>query len=254
MALGPGSIAFVGFNADGNDNLAFVALETIAAGESIFFEDNEWNGTDWVDANESGTIWTATTDIAAGTVVLLNDFGTTTPTASTGTIVPAPNTHGTNRGASNENETIYAYTGSRAAPTFLTAVTNDSAVANGSLANTGLTYGVNALDLGARDLDGDIFAWIGARSGFADIDAIRAALNATPIAANWDAQDGSGDQSADGTVPDVPFSSEAFTVVSAVPVLESIAPVTAAIAEGDAGTTNFDFTVTLSAPAVVVRW
>ncbi len=27
MAFGPGSIAFTGFNADGNDNLAFVALE-----------------------------------------------------------------------------------------------------------------------------------------------------------------------------------------------------------------------------------
>ena len=45
MALGPGSIAIIGFNADGNDNLAFVVLETITAGQAIFFEDNEWNGT-----------------------------------------------------------------------------------------------------------------------------------------------------------------------------------------------------------------
>ena len=37
MPLAAGSIAFVGYNADGNDNLAFVALEEIAAGETIYF-------------------------------------------------------------------------------------------------------------------------------------------------------------------------------------------------------------------------
>ncbi len=35
MALGPGSIAIIGFNADGNDNLAFVVLEAITAGQAI---------------------------------------------------------------------------------------------------------------------------------------------------------------------------------------------------------------------------
>jgi len=44
MSLGPGSIAFVGFNADGNDNLAFVALETIAAGTQIHFSNRGWTG------------------------------------------------------------------------------------------------------------------------------------------------------------------------------------------------------------------
>lgn len=44
MALGPGSIAFVGFNADGSDNVAFVALEDLPPGTVIFFQDNEWTG------------------------------------------------------------------------------------------------------------------------------------------------------------------------------------------------------------------
>ena len=35
MALSSGSIAFTGFNADGNDNIAFVALVDIAIGETI---------------------------------------------------------------------------------------------------------------------------------------------------------------------------------------------------------------------------
>jgi hypothetical protein len=44
MALGPGSIAFVGFNADGNDGFAFIVIDPIAAGSIIRFSDNEWNG------------------------------------------------------------------------------------------------------------------------------------------------------------------------------------------------------------------
>jgi hypothetical protein len=41
MALGPGSIAFVGFNADGNDGFAFIVIDPIAAGSVIRFSDNE---------------------------------------------------------------------------------------------------------------------------------------------------------------------------------------------------------------------
>ena len=59
MALGPGSIAFVGYNADGNDNLAFVALEPIAAGTVIHFTDNEWDGSAF-NTGESTWSWTAT--------------------------------------------------------------------------------------------------------------------------------------------------------------------------------------------------
>ncbi len=250
MALGPGSIAFVGFNADGNDNLAFVVLHDIVAGELITFEDNEWNGTGWIDTAENAFIWTATSTVTAGTVVILNNVGADPlvllPSASTGTVVYGDGpTYGTNPGIGNSNETIYAYIGSHAAPTFITAVTTDAAVGNGSLANTGLTYGVNALDLGQRLLDGDIFAWKGARAGYSDFAALRTALNATPTAANWDAQDGSGDQSADGTPPDVPFSSTGFTTVASETQSVEFAAgsLTVSQAEGNSGTTEFVFTV-----------
>jgi predicted extracellular nuclease/2',3'-cyclic-nucleotide 2'-phosphodiesterase (5'-nucleotidase family) len=217
MALSAGSIAFVGFNSDGNDNLAFIALEDIAAGQTITFEDNEWNGSSWNDTNENALIWTATAAVTAGTIVTLDSLGTGTATASTGSIVAGDSaTYGSNRGIGNSGETIYAYQGTRAAPVFLTAVTNNGfAGTAGVLTNTGLTEGVNALNLGSIDADGDIFAYTGTRE-FESWDDARTAINsATP--SDWAAQDASGDQSADTVAPDVPFATTAFTVEPPVP-------------------------------------
>ena len=53
MPLLSGSIAFTGFNADGSDNLAFVALETLSTGTVIHFTDNEWLGANF-NSGESG--------------------------------------------------------------------------------------------------------------------------------------------------------------------------------------------------------
>ena len=120
MALGPGSIAFTGFNADGNDNLSFVVLESIAAGTTIHFQDNEWDGTAF-NTGESAFSWTATGAIAAGTVVTIDNIGTGTVSSNLGTVVFAD---ASNRGLSNSDEIVYAFVGTSAtAPTaFLTAV------------------------------------------------------------------------------------------------------------------------------------
>ena len=40
MPLTQGSIAFIGFNADGNDGFAFIVIDTISAGQVIYFQDN----------------------------------------------------------------------------------------------------------------------------------------------------------------------------------------------------------------------
>src|SRR5262249_62414073 len=72
MALGPGSIAFVGFNADGNDGFAFIAIDTIPAGTVIQFNDNEWNGQPIgaggaFNTGEGSLTWTnGGTDLAPG--------------------------------------------------------------------------------------------------------------------------------------------------------------------------------------------
>ena len=123
MALGPGSIAFTGFNADGNDNLSFVVLENIASGTTIHFQDNEWDGTAF-NSGKSAFSWTATGTIAAGTVVTIDNIGTGTVSSNLGTVVFAD---ASNRGLSNSDEIVYAFVGTSAtAPTaFLTAVTNE---------------------------------------------------------------------------------------------------------------------------------
>src|SRR5262249_62391115 len=82
MALGPGSIAFVGFNADGNDGFAFIVIDPIPAGTVIRFNDNEWNGLaigagGAFNTGEGSLTWTnGGSDLPAGTnVELLNTSG-----------------------------------------------------------------------------------------------------------------------------------------------------------------------------------
>jgi uncharacterized protein len=203
MALAAGNIAFVGFNADGNDNTAFVALVNINPGEVIIFDDNEWNGTSFNDTNESTFSWTATTLVLAGTVVRIDNIGSGTISASTGTVTtPVPN-----RGLGTSTESLYAYQGTAASPTFITAISNNnfSDSTTGSLINTGLTAGVNAIGLSNNV---DIAAYNGARTGQANFASYLSLIN-NP--ANWQTQDGSGDQSNDSNFPDVPFNATAFT-------------------------------------------
>ena len=243
MPLVAGSIAFVGYNAEGNDNLAFVALEVIAVGEIIYFEDNEWNGSGWNDTNEGAFSWTATSSVAAGTIVLIDNIGSGTITASTGTAIDASvllPSRGTNRGIGAGDEVIYAYQGSAASPTFIAAIASGGFNAtNGLLTNTGLAVGQNALDLSSLDDDADIAAFNGLRNTQANFAAYLPIIN-NP--ANWIAQDGTGDQSIDQVPPNLPFSTLAFSTGYLPPEL-AITPLAASQNEGNLGTTAFLFTI-----------
>lgn len=237
-----GDIAFVGYNADGGDNLAFVTFKAISTGEVIYFSDNEWNGTAWADLNEATWSWTANANIAPGAVITIDNIGSGTATSNLGTVtIPLPGA-GSNRGLAASDEMVYAYLGTALAPTvFLAAITNDAAGSGGSLANTGLTYGVNAINLATADIDADIAAYNGARSGLASLAAYLPLIN---NAANWITQDASGDQNADGIAPDAPFPALAFTAAGGLPSL-SVNNVT--VAEGDTGQTLLTFTLSLNA-------
>ena len=84
-ALTTGDIAFTTFNAD-EDGLSFVALTGIAANTTVFFSDNEWNGSAF-NTGESYSQWVSGGNaIAAGTVVRLKDYDKSTPSASVGTL------------------------------------------------------------------------------------------------------------------------------------------------------------------------
>ncbi len=208
MALKPGSIAFVGFNADGADNLAFVALDPIQAGTVIFFQDNEWDGAAF-NSGESIWSWTATTDLAAGTVIRIDTINGAAPTDITTNVGTVAFVDSGNRGISTGDEIVYAYLGTDAntPTTFLAAIASVSLTSGASLAGTGLTEGVNALSLGVTG-GADIAAFNGARAGQASFDDYGPLIN-NP--ANWIVQDASGDQSVDTIAPDLPFAADPFT-------------------------------------------
>ncbi len=115
--LTAGSIAFTGFNGDGDDNISFVALTDIAAGTVINFTDKEWTGSSF-NSGEGTWSWTATSAVAAGTVIRIDDLNTGPSTTNMGSV------SGTS-GLSNDSEIVYAYVGTLTAPTILAAIGNN---------------------------------------------------------------------------------------------------------------------------------
>jgi len=205
-SLAPGAIAFVGFNADGANDLAFVALVPIAATDTIFFTDKAWNGLELGKGGAFGSgegllTWSAPAGgVAAGTVVSLNNLTTASRSATTGTLSAAGSFN-----LSGDGETVYAYQGAANAPTgFLAVVTTWSADAT---AGTGLS----AAHIIHLTNHADIAAYCGPRS---DQPTFAAYLAALGTAANWLTEDGSGDQQNNSIPPDLPFDSTAFTLAS----------------------------------------
>ncbi|MGY8706809.1 hypothetical protein RAD16_13805 [Bradyrhizobium sp. 18BD] len=237
MPLTAGSIAFTGFNGDGNDNLSFVALTDIPQGTVINFTDSNWNGSSFATGSnaESTIAWTATSAIAAGTVIDINNIGKGTFGISAGS---ATFTNANNTGLSNDSEVVYAYVGSSTAPTFLAAISNVGyATSDGTLTGTGLVVGQTAVSFtGGLDIVG----YNGPRSGFASFADYLAAIGNT---ANWVTQNGSGDQSTDGTAPDAPFPTTAFTVAAPATQTISFSPASVSVTEGESGTKTMTFTV-----------
>jgi hypothetical protein len=210
--LGPGSIAFVGFNCDYNDDLSFVVLTDIAPSTVIYFTDNEWNGAEF-NNSESCFSWTATNKVVRGTVVAINELSripSGLATVSTGTIAKA---YGTNFGLSSSNEAIFAFQGSgsfdsigRPLPgSFLAAIgTETVANAGNTLVGTGLAEGQTALFIPGGE---DIGVYVGSRGGESIFSSFLPLINDV---SNWITQGGSGNQSMDGIQPDIPFNFDPF--------------------------------------------
>ena len=143
--LTEGEIAIIAYNtgqsdATGNpptvEALRFVALTALTAGQVIYFTDRAWNGTTFTAAAGDGT---ATYTVPGGGI------------AAGATI----NLTGAALGTLNLDETggdaIYAYTGTIDGPgrfLFAIEIGDGNTTFNGSLANTGLTNGVNAVAVG----------------------------------------------------------------------------------------------------------
>jgi 2',3'-cyclic-nucleotide 2'-phosphodiesterase (5'-nucleotidase family) len=203
-ALNPGDIAFTGFNADGNDNLAFVALAPIPSGTVIYFTDEEWNGTAWATNTEAAWTWTATENIAAGVVVTIDNvnglFTPANPTISNlGTITAIVDVANTNNaGFAGSDEAVFAYESDgtldangvpKATGNFLAVIANEDAAGSGiSLTGTGLSEAAGTAILFTLDEDG--MAYTGSRAGqtaFADY-----LLLLADKTTNWTTQAGDG--------------------------------------------------------------
>jgi len=159
-----GDIAFIAFNADSNDEFAFVALTDIPANTSIWFTDNEWDGIDSFNNTGEGEIeWKHTAILPAGSIVVIagNAGSAATLISGLGTV------SGSDMNFNTANETLYALLSeplatTMSSPGFLAGFSNDlSGDGVGNLTNTGLTVGTNFIDF---DNDNDGFKYIGDKS------------------------------------------------------------------------------------------
>lgn len=160
MALNPGDLMFVGFDAD-NEDVAFVTTVDLAPGEVIYFTDDEWDGSSFND-NEQLIEWVVPPEgIPAGTVVTIDMVpagGASSATFSSGGSVDYIRGDGQ---LSGNDEMFWAFQGTRDGddvdPTNFIGVIANEADSNGSnetpnLTGTGLTTSNGAIILnGDRD-------------------------------------------------------------------------------------------------------
>ncbi len=142
--LAAGDVAVVSYatdavgGTDDDDIIRFVLLRPIGMGTQIFFTDRAWNGSAFTNAAGDGTFaYTAGADLPAGTVITI----TSAELAAAGMNL-----------SDLTGDTVYVYQGSDAdsPSTFLHAadIADGNATFDGSLANTGLTVGTNAVAIG----------------------------------------------------------------------------------------------------------
>lgn len=234
-ALNPGDMAFTAMNAD-EDGFAMVALTTIPANTTLYFTDNEWDGTVF-NTGESYSQWdSGASPIAAGTVIRFLAVDLTTLSSSIGTLTRATVSGSANYGLSTGEDSIYAYEAATVTgtPTFIAAICNKSfgTAAAGFLTSTGLSLGAGAVQSGFAT-GSDFMEFTGARIGQATFAGYLAPVST--FAGNWfDGQDGSFATTAPNTT--------AF--ITGSPPTVSIAGASAA--EGNTGTSVLSLTVTRS--------
>jgi hypothetical protein len=195
-----GDIAFVGFNADGDDDIAFVTFKDIPANSTIIFCDSEWNGTSF-GTDEGDFTWNSgLTVIAAGNVISINTISATiAPSIESITVNNAG-------GLSSSSDAMFAFLGTspRTVTTMLAAISNSS-TGFGDLTNSGLTIGSTAILLPEGT---DIANYNGIRTGL-NANGYLSQLNNL---ANWQVEDTSADDHNNSTTPDLPFNATSFVI------------------------------------------
>ncbi|WP_066220518.1 choice-of-anchor I family protein [Formosa haliotis] len=198
--INTGDMAFIGMNADGDDDFALVTFVDIPANTTIYFADKEWTGTEF-NSGEAAYAWISGNEkINAGSIITFNTISEI-PSVNYGIIDGEPG------GLSSGSEAIFAYLGTdvNTPTTFIAAVAN-AIGAFGDLTNTGLTEGLTAITYSPDGVD--IAVYNGPRTGL-DQDGYLLALNDM---SNYDVQDTDEDDHNDGIAPEYVFNTTAFVM------------------------------------------
>lgn len=198
-----GDIAFIGFNADGDDDFAIVVLEDLPD-TVIHFSDRDWLGSAF-DTGEGTLFWDTEGTISQGTVVIFTDVdsdGNASFGASVGSI--------TDTGSLNlsvSGDALWAFvTNGVDDTTFVAAITNeDGEFLN--IAGTGLTSGTNAFDLsdGAGTPDGGAYVGTRLNSSFSNF------LPLIMDFSNWEEDNDNGEVF-------LPYNSTSFATSSTISI------------------------------------
>jgi len=224
-ALGAGDIAIIGYNTSGTpDSFAILVLKELSGGHVFYVNDNEIasaGGTTFTDLGEGEASFTVKSGqtIAAGTVIILPWGGAAVST----TTYDWSSTSGF--GLGNNNEELYIYTASALTATTPTAFLYFAKIGTSSSSNpAGLTAGTTFISPTGT---ASRYKTTGATYSGTPVTLLSAIGN---TAANWEA------------VAPAAATDWSFTVATGATLV--INDVTQA--EGDSGSTTFQFTVTRS--------
>ena len=203
-AQSTGDIAFVAFNADGDDDFAIVVLADLTANTKIWFTDAEPLSAATLTSGEGRVEWdTGSTTIEAGTIVLFNDFDAAgSRTASIGSFTDQSGTFALAIGG----DAIFAYTGTATSvTTWLAGIQNKTDNEGANLADSGLTAGTTFINFyTSGSPDGGVYT--GSRNSETSYSDYLAELGNNT---NWDSTTGN----TNGELI-LPLTQEAFTISS----------------------------------------
>ncbi len=154
--ISPGDIAIIMYSADGADEISFVALASIAAGEQINFTDNGWLATnDWRGGEGVDTYTVPAGGLACGDVVTVT-LSSCALSTSGDQVIAYQNTYDMLYGINNEGANVWQA---------------DATSSNTSALPSGLTNGTTAVALTESDnavysgsttgTKAQLLAWIG---------------------------------------------------------------------------------------------
>ncbi|WP_177765513.1 T9SS type A sorting domain-containing protein [Flavobacterium sp. I3-2] len=74
--LGPGDIAFIGFDIGGLDGFSFIALKNLPAGEVVYFTEEGLSANGWIGSGEPHIRWTIPSGVTCGKIISVIETAT----------------------------------------------------------------------------------------------------------------------------------------------------------------------------------